>query len=107
MKLLFNHETKSVVLHHNHNFIDMRNGKITETSKNVSTLKPFPKYNVSKEISQDLVNKIINNFKHNEIKYGYRINKIYLTKSREGKWHLSGYFPVYFFKGFIKYAEEL
>lgn len=107
MKLLFNYKTKSIVLKHNHEYVDMRNGESMETPKRVSLLKPFFKYNASKSINEVLVNKIKTLFHYENIEHGYRLEQnIYLTKSKKGEYHLSGYFPVYFFKGLIKYVEK-
>lgn len=108
MKLLFNYKTKSIVLKHSDEYVDMRNGESIEAPKRVSLLKPFFKYNTSKSINDVLVSKVKILFKHENIEYGYRLeHNLYLTKNKKGEYHLSGYFPVYFFKGFIKYIEKL
>ena len=110
MRLLFNPETKSIVMYLDGNYYDMRNGKLCSKPAKFSTLKSSNKEYRTKpfKATQQFINKISSLFDVKEIEYGYSIDlgevTIFLIITDSAQ--LIGNIPLYFLKAFIKFIEN-
>lgn len=109
MKLLFNPNTKSIVLNRGKKYYDMRNGQETEEGK-YPYLKPFDKEFKTKWCPETAeLHNNLTAFGAEGIEGGYKLsfkgkNKETLplfVEVKDNQFRLSGKFPYYFLKSFI------
>lgn len=112
MKLLFNHNTKAIVMKLGDKYYDMRNGRLCDKPVRYSPLKPFGRENKTKwESCCHAYIESLYKLGGQPIEYGYQFDfgeiKIYLIFDTRNRYQISGKLPLYFLKSFNQLIKTL